>query len=71
MEKVREHVKREAIGFPIAFSSHELFQFMNERPDIAVPKLFVFDRDDELVAYVPRYSPLTSRKLKSAVRKAF
>lgn len=70
MSKVKDYVKSKAVSFPIAFSSRELFQFMNNRPDIAVPKLFVFDRDGGPIAYIPRYSPFTSRKLKSAVRDA-
>jgi thiol-disulfide isomerase/thioredoxin len=70
MSRVQEYVKREVVNFPIAFSSRELFQFMNSRPDIAVPKLFVFDSGGSLVSYIPRYSPFTSRKLKSAVKDA-
>jgi thioredoxin-related protein len=69
MGKVWDYVKREAVNFPIAFSPRELFQYMNARPDIAVPKLFVFDAAGRLVSYIPRYSPFTPGKLESAVER--
>jgi thiol-disulfide isomerase/thioredoxin len=70
MEKVRDYARSEGVNFSVAFAPRELFQFMNSRPDIAVPKLFVFDRAGTTVAYIPRYSPFTGRKLDSAVKKA-
>lgn len=68
--KVQDYVSRENVNFAIAFAPRELFQFMNSRPDIAVPKLFVYDDGGNSVTYIPRYSPLTARKLESAVRQA-
>jgi hypothetical protein len=58
------------LNFPIAFAPDELYQLMNRRSDIAVPKLFVFAGDGSLVTYIPRHSPLTTSKLKSAVAQA-
>jgi len=68
--KVRAFVDEQNVNYPIAFAPDELFQFMNRRLDIAVPKLFIFDANGRLVSYIPRYSPLTPHKLKSAVREA-
>jgi thiol-disulfide isomerase/thioredoxin len=68
--KVHDYVNREGVNFVVAFAMRELFQFMNNRPDIAVPKLFVYDDGGNSVTYIPRYSPLTARKLESAVRRA-
>jgi hypothetical protein len=42
---------------------------MNRRSDIAMPKLFVFDRAGAVVIYIPRYSPLTGRRLEAAVER--
>jgi thiol-disulfide isomerase/thioredoxin len=67
---VHDYVDREKVSFPVAFAPRELFQFMNSRSDIAVPKLFVYDDGGNLVTYIPRYSPLTPRKLEAAVRRA-
>ena len=66
-EAVRKFIAEEGVGYDVAFAPDELFRFMNDRPDIAVLKLFVFDADGLLVRYIPRYSPLTPRKLRSAV----
>jgi thiol-disulfide isomerase/thioredoxin len=68
--RVQAYVKQENVNFPIAYAPADLFQFMNNRSDIAVPKLFVFDGDGRLVTYIPRYSLSTHRKLKSAVKEA-
>jgi thiol-disulfide isomerase/thioredoxin len=68
--KVRKFVEEHGVNFPIAFAPDELYEFMNRRTDIAVPKLFVFDGDGSLVTYIPRHSPLTTSKLKSAVARA-
>jgi thiol-disulfide isomerase/thioredoxin len=68
--RVRAFAEHQKLNFPVAFAPNEVFQFMNRRTDIAVPKLFVFDATGELVAYVPRYSPLTPHKLESAIKKA-
>jgi thiol-disulfide isomerase/thioredoxin len=70
LQKVRSYAAEQGINFPVAFAPPELFQFMNNRQDIAVPKLFVFDGAGDTVAYIPRYSPFTGRKLESAVRLA-
>jgi len=70
LEKVRDFVADQHVNFQIAFAPEELFQFMNDRPDIAVPKLFVFDGAGRLVKYIPRYSPLTQGKVRAAVKKA-
>lgn len=69
-EKVRRFVEEHRISFPVAFAPAELFQVMNDRTDIAVPKLFVFDGDGALVRYIPRHSPATARKLRAAVARA-
>ena len=69
LEKVRDFVREQRVSFPIAFAPDELFQFMNDRPDVAVPKLFVFDETGRVVTYIPRYSPFTQRKLRAAVKK--
>jgi thiol-disulfide isomerase/thioredoxin len=68
--KVQAFIKEQNVNFPIAFAPDELFQYMNHRSDIAVPKLFVFDASGKLVAHVTRYSPFTPRKLESAVKEA-
>jgi thiol-disulfide isomerase/thioredoxin len=70
VQKVRDYVEARGVNFPVAFAPSELFQFMNSRPDVAVPKLFVFDSEGRTVTYIPRYSPLTGRKLESAVKQA-
>lgn len=67
--KVRLFAEEHRVNFPIAFAPEELFQLMNRRPDIAVPKLFVFDGTGALVRYIPRHSAFTSRKLRSAVAR--
>lgn len=71
MEKVRTYVRAQGVNFTVAFAPNTLFQFMNRRPDIAVPKLFVFDAAGHTLAYIPRYSLFTRRKLESAVARAF
>lgn len=71
MEKVRAYVQAQGVNFTVAFAPDSLFQFMNARPDIAVPKLFVFDAAGHTLAYIPRYSLFTRRKLESAVAQAF
>lgn len=68
--KVQRFVEEHGLDFRIAFAPPELFRFMNDRSDIAVPKLFVFDDRGGLVEYLPRYSPLTGVKLRSAVARA-
>lgn len=68
-DEVREYAVEHEINFPIAFAPDELFQFMNDRPDIAVPKLFVFDDEGRLAQYIPRYSPFTPGKIRRAVRR--
>ncbi len=68
--KVQAFAEEHSVNFPIAFAPDGLFQFMNSRSDIAVPKLFVFDDDGRLVTSIPRYSPFTRRKLESAVKEA-
>jgi thiol-disulfide isomerase/thioredoxin len=70
LEKVRAYVHAEGVNFSVAFAPPELFQFMNSREDIAVPKLFVFDSQGNTIAYIPRYSPFTGRSLRAAVEKA-
>jgi hypothetical protein len=42
---------------------------MNDRSDVSVPKLFVFDDTGRPVIYIPRYSPFTAGKLRAAVKK--
>ena len=69
-DRVHAFVERHAVNFPVAFAPGELYRLMNRRSDIAVPKLFVFDATGALVAYLPRHSPLTTFKLKSAVSEA-
>jgi len=70
LAKVRDYVAQQHVNFAVAFAPRELFQFMNSRSDIAVPKLFVYDQAGNSVTYIPRYSPLTGRKLEAAVREA-
>lgn len=69
LDKVRQFASDNKLNFPVAFAPDDLFRFMNDRPDVAVPKLFVFDREGHLVEYIPRYSPFTPRKMRKAVRK--
>lgn len=66
-DKVRRFAEEQRMSFPIAFAPDKLFQLMNDRADIAVPKLFVFDGDGALVRYIPRHSASTARKLRQAV----
>ena len=68
-EKVKKYVGEQGVNFPIAFAPDELFQYMNSRRDIAVPKFFLFDAKGQLVSYIPRYSPFTPRNVRSAVNK--
>ena len=69
LDKVRRFAGDNEVNFPIAFATDDLFRFMTLRPDVAVPKLFVFDGKGHLVEYIPRYSPLTPRKIRTAVRR--
>jgi thiol-disulfide isomerase/thioredoxin len=68
-QKVRDFVSEQRVEFPIAFAPDGLFEYMNDRPDVAVPKLFVFDEFGELVTYIARYSPFTPAKVRQAVKK--
>lgn len=68
MNKVRDFAEEHGINFRVAFAPDELFSFMNHRPDVAVPKLFVYDQDGQLSTYIPRYSPFTARRMRGAVR---
>jgi len=70
VEKVRSFLRQYEVDYPISFAPDALFQFMNQRTDIAVPKLFVFDRTGDLVQYLPRYSLFTRRHLFAAVDRA-
>lgn len=70
LEKVRSFAAEHQASFPIAFAPRELFEVMNRRTDVALPKIFVFDGEGNVVSYIPRHSPLTNHKLISAVRKA-
>lgn len=67
--KVRRYAEAHDLNFRIAFAPDELYRAMTGRRDVAVPKLFVFDGDGALVSYIPRHSPFTSFKLKSAVAR--
>lgn len=69
LTKVERFSQEYHAGFRIAFAPQELYRAMTHRSDVAVPKLFVFDADGALVTYIPRYSPLTSHKLRSAVAR--
>src|SRR4051794_15142354 len=67
LERVRKYATDNHVGFPMYLAPGELFRFMTNRPEIAVPKLLLFTADGHLDTYTPRYSPFTSGKLKSAV----
>ncbi len=69
-EKVNRFVEALAITYPIAFAPRELYQVMNQKQEIGVPKILVFDRSGTLVQHFRTYSPLTNRRVSTAVAKA-
>ena len=70
MEKVRQFVSRMEITYPIAFAPRELYRLVNDKEEIGVPKIVVFDRSGHVVEHVRTYSPLTNRRVAAAVGRA-
>ena len=68
--KVKKFLARQPVAYPIAFAPRELFQVMNQRQDVALPKILVFDRSGRLVEHIRTYSFLTGRRISQAVEKA-
>lgn len=72
--KDRDLVERlmveEGVTFPVAFASQELFRFMNERDEVAVPKVLVYDANGKVVTHITSYSIFTARRVAKAVRRA-
>ncbi len=69
-EKVRKFVSEEGVTYPIAYTSRELFQFMNQRELVGVPKLLIYDAGGGVVEHILTYSPFTNRRIESAVNRA-
>ncbi|HYS55343.1 MAG TPA: TlpA disulfide reductase family protein [Thermoanaerobaculia bacterium] len=59
------------INYAVAFAPRELFQFMNRREQVGVPKLIIYDAAGNVVEHILTYSPFTNRRIESAVSRAF
>jgi thiol-disulfide isomerase/thioredoxin len=68
--KVEQFVSEQGLTFPIAYVSKELFQFMNEREEVGVPKILIYERNGKVVEHIISYSPLTARRVARAVARA-
>jgi len=69
-DKVEKFASEEGITYPLAFSPRELFQLMNEREELAVPKILVYDARGNVVEHITSYSFMTRRRLMKAVTRA-
>lgn len=69
-DKVRTFVDQMGINYTIAFAPPELFQFMNRRESLGVPKVLVFDSSGQVVKHITSYSFRTRRHIDSAVAQA-
>jgi len=69
-ERVRKFVSEEGVTYPTAYASRELFQFMNQRELVGVPKLLIYDASGGVVEHILTYSPFTNRRIESAVNRA-
>lgn len=68
--KVDKYMSEKGVTYPVAFSPRELFQYMNEREEIGVPKILVFDAQGHVVEHITSYSPMTKRRIENAVKRA-
>lgn len=69
-DKVKMFVKEEGVTFPVAFASEELFQFMNERDEVGLPKVLIYDGKGKVIEHITSYSFLSAGRVKRAVRHA-
>jgi len=69
-DKVEKFVSEEGLTFPIAFAPRESFLFMNQRDEVAVPKILVYDADGQVVEHIISYSFRTSGRVEKAVTRA-
>lgn len=69
-DKVAKFLEEEGVTFPIGFASDELFLFMNEREEVALPKVLVYDADGGIRAHITSYSFLSAGRIARAVRHA-
>jgi thiol-disulfide isomerase/thioredoxin len=69
-EKVRQFIASARVTYPIAFASRDFYQQMNQKREIGVPKILIFDRSGRLVEHIKSYSPFTNRRVSAAVATA-
>lgn len=68
-DKVKHFINEEGVTFPVAFASEELFQFMNQRDEVGLPKVLIYDGDGKVVEHIVSYSFLSAGRVRKAVRK--
>ena len=68
--KVQKFASELGVTYPVAFATRELFQFMNQRERIGVPKVLIYDAAGHVVEHIQTYSPLTNRRIENAVIRA-
>ena len=68
--KVKQYLTEHPVAYPIAFAQREVFQFLNRRQDVALPKILVFDRNGRLVDHIKTYSFGTNGRVRKAVEAA-
>lgn len=70
LDKVKKFLAEEGVPYPVAFASHELFEYMNEQEQPGVPKLLVYDSSGNVVQQILKYSPFTKGRIRKAVGRA-
>jgi len=68
-EAVSRFAEQMGVGYTLAFAPRGLYRRMTGQDDVSVPKVFVFAPDGRLVERVTSYTPMTNRRIASAVKK--
>lgn len=69
MQKVRDFVSDEGIRYTIAFAPADAFQYMNQRDQLGVPKILVYDARGNVVQHLTKYSWVAMRRIEKAIRR--
>lgn len=68
--KVKKYLTEHPVAYSIAFAQRDVYQFLNHRQDVALPKILVFDRNGRLVDHIKTYSFGTNGRVRKAVEAA-